>query len=71
MEARHSAGRSGPFEVTASGAWPHDVDGYRRLEEAGATRVVTGPRPTERGRLTPADATDWAKRFADEVISQM
>jgi probable F420-dependent oxidoreductase len=71
MEARRNAGRSGPFEVTASGALAHDVDGYRRLEEAGATRVVTGPRPTDRGRLTPADAIDWAKRFADEIISQM
>ena len=71
MEARRNAGRTGPFEVTASGALAHDVDGYRRLEEAGATRVVTGPRPADRGRLTPAEATDWAKRFADEVISRM
>ena len=69
--ARREAGRSGPFEVTASGALARDLDGYRRLEEAGATRVVTGPRPADHGgRLTPADAVDWAKRFADEVISR-
>jgi probable F420-dependent oxidoreductase len=72
LEARRDAGRTGPFEVTASGALAADVDGYRRLEEAGATRVVTGPRPdSAQGRLTPEGAMEWAKRFADEVISRM
>jgi probable F420-dependent oxidoreductase len=70
--ARREAERSGPFEVTAGGGLASGLDGYRRLEEAGATRVVTGPRPREgEGRLTPADAVDWAKRFSDEVIAQM
>jgi probable F420-dependent oxidoreductase len=70
--ARRQAGRAGPFEVTASGALASDLDGYRRLEEAGATRVITGPRPRDRqARLTPAEVADWAKRFADEVIARM
>jgi probable F420-dependent oxidoreductase len=72
LEARRDAGRTGPFEVTASGAMAEDLDGYRRLEEAGATRVITGPRPhSGQSRLTPDDVADWAKRFADEIISQM
>jgi hypothetical protein len=64
------AGRSGPFEVTASGGiTSRDRDGFRRLEEAGATRVVVGPPPEENGRLTVKGVSDWAKRFADEVIA--
>jgi probable F420-dependent oxidoreductase len=70
-QARADSGRTGPFEVTASGALAHDLDGYRRLEDAGATRVVTGPPADRAGRLTPAEVIDWAKRFADEVISRM
>jgi probable F420-dependent oxidoreductase len=72
LRAREEAGRSGPFEVSASGALAADLDGYRRLEEAGATRILTGPRP-RRGevRLAVADVTDWAKRFADEVIAKL
>jgi probable F420-dependent oxidoreductase len=72
MDARRAAGRTGPFEVTASAALAGDVDGYRRLAEAGATRVITGPRPGDRqARLTSSEVADWAKRFADEVISQI
>jgi len=71
MRARTEAGRDGPFEVTASGTLAHDLDGYRRLEEAGATRVVTGPRPPEGSRLTPQGAIEWAKRFADDVITAL
>ncbi len=70
--ARRAAGRGGPFEVTASGALARDLDGYRRLEEAGATRVVAGPPAESRqARLTLGEVTDWAKRFADEVITKM
>jgi probable F420-dependent oxidoreductase len=69
--ARRDAGRAGPFEVTASGALASDLDGYRRLEELGATRIVTGPRPrVGETRLTPSDVADWAKRFADEIITR-
>lgn len=76
LSARAAAGRTGPFEVTASGSLATSlgsgVDGYRRLEEAGATRVLVGPRPREgESRLTPADAISWAQRFADEVISRL
>jgi hypothetical protein len=56
--------------VTAGAGLVRDLDGYRRLEQVGATRVVTGP-AARSARLTPGDAIDWAKRFADEVIAKM
>jgi probable F420-dependent oxidoreductase len=67
--ARSGAGRSGAFEVTASAALAENLSDFQRLRDAGATRVITGPRPTTGSRLTTADVEDWAKRFADEVIS--
>ena len=69
--ARRDAGRTGPFEVTASGGLVRDLDGYRRLEDAGATRIMTGPprSATRPWRVTPAEAVEWAKRFADEIIA--
>ena len=71
-ETRRAAGRDGPFEVTVSAGLAPDLAGYRRLEEAGATRVIAGPPAASRhGRLTPGEAVDWAKRFADEVITKM
>lgn len=36
--ARRTAGRSGPFEITASGALADNISDYRRLRDAGATR---------------------------------
>jgi len=72
LGARADAGRTGPFEVTVSaGLGGGGLDGYRRLEEAGATRLIAGPRASHGGRLTHTDAIDWAKRFADEVVSRM
>ena len=72
LAARQEAGRSGAFEVTASAGMARDLDDYRRLEETGVTRVLASPRPRPgQARLTPQDATDWAKRFADEVIAKL
>ena len=72
MMAREDAGRAGPFEVTAGAALAGGgLDGYRRLEDAGVTRIMaTPPRsPSPPWRVTPAAAAEWAKRFADEVIA--
>ena len=72
LKARADAGRTGPFEVTASAALAGgDVDGYRRLEDVGVTRIMaTPPRSSSPPfRVTPEDASEWAKRFADEVIA--
>jgi probable F420-dependent oxidoreductase len=74
MAARREAGRTDPFEVTAGAvmAGTDGLDGYRRLEEAGVTRIMTSPpRSAEPPwRVTPELASEWAKRFADEVITK-
>jgi probable F420-dependent oxidoreductase len=71
MAARREAGRTGPFEITGGGSLRagDDVDSFRRLADAGVTRVLVGPRLPFGERLTPDTSIDWAKRFADEVIS--
>jgi probable F420-dependent oxidoreductase len=69
--ARGKAGRSGPFEVTTPlrGITSDDLEGYRRAEEAGVTRIIVSPPADVTGRIDPKAASDWAKRFADEVIA--
>ena len=60
-----------PFEVmaTPSDAW--DVDGYRRLEAAGVTHIMTMPWAFYHGQSDKLEPTiDGIKRFADDVISK-
>jgi hypothetical protein len=69
LQARSEAGRDGPSEVTVSGTLAPGLDGYRRLQEAGAIRIlVPAPRPAD-GHPDPRDWADWSKRLADEVIA--
>ena len=60
-----------PFEVmaTPSDAW--DVDGYRRLEEAGVTHILTMPWAFYHGETEDLQLKqDGIRRFADDVIAQ-
>jgi probable F420-dependent oxidoreductase len=67
---RKEAGRENlPFEVTLGGNFGRDLDGIRRCEEAGATRIIVAPMVSE--RITPEVVADFTKRFADEVISKL
>lgn len=67
---RREAGREHrPFEVTLGGAFGRDLDGVRRCEEIGVTRIVVAPVLAE--RITPEVVADFTKRFADEVISKL
>jgi probable F420-dependent oxidoreductase len=68
---RAESGRRETFDVMASASDVHDVDGYRRLEDAGVTHILTMPWAFYHG-LTE-DLTkkcDGIHRFADEVLSQ-
>jgi probable F420-dependent oxidoreductase len=59
-----------PFDVmaTPSDAW--NVDGYRRLEDAGVTHILTMPWPFYHGETDELDKKiDSVKRFADDIIS--
>ena len=60
-----------PFEVmaTPSDAW--DADGYRRLEDAGVTHIMTMPWPFYHGDSDALEhKQDAIRRFADDVIAQ-
>ena len=49
---RRDAGREDqPFEVTFGGAFGRDVDGVRRCEDIGATRIIVAPMMAE--KITP------------------
>ena len=69
---RREYGRSDkPFEImaTPSDAW--DVDGYRKLEDAGVTHILTMPWAFYHGETEDLDEkTDGIKRFADDIISR-
>jgi probable F420-dependent oxidoreductase len=61
-----------PFAIFAAANDAFDVDGYRRLEEAGVTNLLTMPwvlYGATGDSLT--EKTDALKRFGDEIIATM
>jgi len=59
-----------PFEImaTPSDAW--DPDGYKRLEDAGVTHILTMPWPFYHGDTDELDKKiDAVRRYADDIIS--
>jgi hypothetical protein len=59
------------FDVmaTPSDAW--EIDGYKRLQDAGVTHIMTMPWPFYHGASDKLeDKTDSIRRFADDIISQ-
>jgi probable F420-dependent oxidoreductase len=59
-----------PFDVmaTPSDAW--NVDGYKRLADAGVTHILTMPWPFYHGETDDLDKKiDSVKRYADDIIS--
>ena len=56
--------------ATPSDAW--DIDGYRRLEEAGVTHILTMPWAFYHGDTEDLQLKlDGTRRFAEEVIQPM
>lgn len=61
-----------PLEVMASASDAYDLDGYRRLEDAGVTHILTIPWLFYHGATDRLDhKCDGIRRFADDVISRM
>ncbi|MEQ9396843.1 LLM class F420-dependent oxidoreductase [Haliea sp.] len=61
-----------PFEVmaTPNDAW--DADGYKRLEDAGVTHILTMPWAFYHGETGDVNLKiDGVKRYADEVIASL
>jgi probable F420-dependent oxidoreductase len=71
MQARREAGREHlPFEVTSMG-FTHSLTAYREAAQAGVTRILTHPSFEPGFRPSVNDFDEWAKRFADEIISRL
>lgn len=69
-EFRAEFGRADlPFEIDVTPTDVRDVDGYRELEEAGATAVRVSPWWMYGEEQTPAGRLASLRRFADEVIA--
>jgi probable F420-dependent oxidoreductase len=62
---RADFGRTGPFDVTLFGFDDPDIDTLRRLEDAGATRVIVTP------YREPREAVDALGRYGEEVIAKL
>jgi probable F420-dependent oxidoreductase len=72
LRAEH--GRAGePFEIQVSSIDAFDVDGYKRLEDAGVTDLITQPWLLYGGGpfASIQEKEDGIKRFADEVLPRM
>jgi probable F420-dependent oxidoreductase len=60
-----------PFEIFGSCSDAFDADGYRRLEQAGVTHLLTQPWLFYTGAsLALQDKLDGLRRFADDVIAK-
>ena len=72
MAARTQSGRDDfPFEVTVEGALAPDLEGYLRLRDAGATRILVRPPRDSSGRLRASQCINWAEDFRHDVIDRM
>lgn len=73
MNYRSEYGRAEkPFDVIAAASDAFDVDGYRRLEDAGVTHLQTMPWAFYGGAAnTLEEKRAGLQRFADDVIAKM
>ncbi len=61
-----------PFSVMATPSDAFTVDGYKKLEDAGVTHILTMPWPFYHGETDEIDKKiDGVKRYADDIISKM
>ena len=61
-----------PFDIMATPADAYDIDGYRRLEDAGVTHILTMPWPFYHGDTNDLEKKiDGVKRYADDIIAPM
>ena len=69
---RTTLGRHGPFDVMASANDAWDVAGYRRLEDAGVTHVLTMPWAFYHGLTDDLERKrEGIQRFAEDVITAL
>lgn len=70
---RESAGRQdAPLDIIASVSDAADVDGYRRLGDAGVTHINTMPWVFYKGAThSLAEKLDGLRQFADEIVAPL
>ncbi len=69
---RREFGRDGhPFDIMATPSDAYDVDGYKRLADAGVTHIMTMPWPFYHGDTDELQKKiDGVKRYTDDIISK-
>ena len=67
---REEAGRQGDFEVTVTSPLGNSLDDYKRLEAAGATRVIVVP-PVGETRPRVEEWIRWSQHFAESIIDPL
>ena len=61
-----------PFEIMATPSDAFTIDGYRVLEEAGVTHILTQPWPFYHGDTQDIDKKiDGLQRYAEDIIHKM
>lgn len=73
LRLRAEGPRAGePFEIFASVSDAHELDGYRRLRDAGATHLLTMPWFFYSGAAEDIGLRcDGVRRFADDVLAKL
>lgn len=61
-----------PFEIMATPSDAYTIDGYKKLENAGVTHILTQPWPFYHGETDDIEKKiDGVKRYADDIILNM
>jgi hypothetical protein len=61
-----------PFEIMATPSDAYTIDGYKKLEDAGVTHILTQPWPFYHGDTDEVDKKiDGVKRYAEDIIDKM
>ncbi|MBB3046464.1 putative F420-dependent oxidoreductase [Litorivivens lipolytica] len=61
-----------PFSVMATPSDAFTIDGYKKLEDAGVTHILTMPWPFYHGETDDIEKKiDGVKRYADDIIAHM
>jgi probable F420-dependent oxidoreductase len=61
-----------PFEIMATPSDAYTIDGYRKLEDAGVTHILTQPWPFYHGETDDIEKKiDGVERYAEDIILKM
>ena len=71
LDARRDAERGDiPFEITVGSALAPDLESMQRARDLGATRIMASPWQGG-AAVSPAEAREWADRYADEIMGNV